>query len=65
MHMLEVWEYIYSHSLKRGAISAAVSNGATDLELQALFRFKNQKTPKEYVDLDTLSQRADIKKTRI
>ena len=54
-----------SHSLKRGAISAAASNGATDLELQALFRFKNQKTPKEYVDLDTLSQRADNKKPRL
>jgi len=39
-----------SHSLKRGAITTTASKGASAQEIKSLFRFRNLKTPQEYID---------------
>ena len=51
-----------SHSLKRGGITDAAIKGANERELQVMFKFKNTKTPQEYVDQTTLQSLGQTKR---
>ena len=51
-----------SHSLKRGGITDAAIKGANERELQVMFKFKNTKTPQEYVDQTILQSLGQTKR---